>query len=190
MTTGRVLMAGLAGGVAMFFWVSLAHMATPLATIGISQINGNETAVLEALHTSLGNNGGMYVFPGLDLNSNRSDAMKAYDAKLIGNPSGILIYHPPGMKSLTAGQLISEFLAEMLEAMLAIWLLSKTGITSMAGRIGFVATAGLLASLPTNVSYWNWYGFPGSYTLTYMAIQIAGFTVAGIAAAFVLRRAV
>jgi hypothetical protein len=44
-----------------------------------------------------------------------------------------------------------------------------------------------LASLPTNVSYWNWYGFPGSYTASYMAIQIAGFVVAGIVAALVLR---
>jgi hypothetical protein len=50
-----------------------------------------------------------------------------------------------------------------------------------------VATTGILASLPTNVSYWNWYGFPGSYTASYMAIQIAGFIVAGIVAALVLR---
>jgi hypothetical protein len=80
-----------------------------------------------------------------------------------------------------------EFLVELLEAMLAVWLLAQTPITSVAGRIGFVATAGILASLPTNVSYWNWYGFPGSYTASYMAIQIAGFIVAGIVAALVLR---
>jgi hypothetical protein len=61
-------------------------------------------------------------------------------------------------------------------------------ITSFGGRTGFVTIAGLLASLPTNISYWNWYGFPGSYTAGYMATQIIGFTVAGVAAAAVLRR--
>ncbi len=189
MSTARVLLAGLAGGIAMFFWASIAHMATPLARVGISQISGNEPALLNALHTSLGNKPGLYIFPALDLNASQADAMKAYDAKLVDNPSGILIYHPPGARSLTPGQLLTEFLAEMIEAVLAIWLLSKTAITSIAGRIGFVACAGLLASLPTNISYWNWYGFPGSYTATYMLIEIIGFTLAGVAASFVLRRA-
>jgi hypothetical protein len=45
----------------------------------------------------------------------------------------------------------------------------------------------LLASLATNVSYWNWYGFPASYTLAYMSTQIVGFLVAGVAASLVLR---
>jgi hypothetical protein len=187
MSTSRVLFAGLAGGIAMFFWASIAHMATPLARVGISQINGNESAVLGALHASLGDKPGLYVYPSLDLNSPQADAMKAYDAKLVDNPSGILIYHPPGARSLTPGQLITEFLAEMLEAMLAIWLLSKTAITGMGGRIAFVASAGVLASLPTNISYWNWYGFPASYTAVYMLIEIIGFALAGTAAAFVLR---
>lgn len=60
-------------------------------------------------------------------------------------------------------------------------------ITSLAGRIGFVTLVGLLASLATNVSYWNWYGFPASYTLAYMSTQIVGFLVAGVAASLVLR---
>ncbi len=190
MTQTRVLIAGLVGGIAMFFWMSLAHMAiSPLATAGISQIKTNESAVLDTLRTNLGTSSAMYVFPALDLTRPQADAMKDYDAKLVSNPSGILIYHPPGAKSLTPGQLITEFLAEMLEAMLAIWLLSKTNITSLAGRIGFVAAAGLLASMPTNISYWNWYGFPSAYTIAEMATQIIAFSIAGIVAAFILRRA-
>jgi hypothetical protein len=185
MTKTRVLIAGLLGGLAMFIWMSIAHMALPLARFGISNITSNEPAVLDSLHANLGNSSGMYVFPSL---GDEADAMKQYDAKLVSNPSGILIYHPPGGKSLTAKQLISEFLVELLEAVLAVWLLSKTVITSFGGRIGFVTIAGLLASLPTNISYWNWYGFPGSYTAGYMATQIIGFTVAGVAAAAVLRR--
>lgn len=75
--------------------------------------------------------------------------MKNYEAKLVTNPSGLLIYHPPGAKSLTPGLLVTEFLVEVMEALLAVWLLGQAGITSLGGRIGFVATAGVLASLPT-----------------------------------------
>ena len=192
MTRGRVFLAGLAGGVAMFLWASLAHMVLPLGGVGITEITSNETALLDSMHQSLGNAPGLYMFPALGLASgaSRNDAMKNYDAKLVTNPSGLLIYHPPGAESLTPGRLITEFLLELLEAVLAIWLLAQTGITSIGGRIGFVAAAGILASLPTNVSYWNWYGFPASYTASYMAIQIVGFAVAGAVAALVLRRKV
>jgi len=191
MTKSRVLMAGLAGGVAMYLWASLAHMVLPLGAVGITEIPANESAMLDAMRQSLGNSPGLYMFPSFGWKqgeNSRSEAMKNYDAKLVTSPSGLLIYHPPGEKSLTPGRLIIEFLVELLEAVLAVWLLAQTGINSLAGRIGFVATAGLLASLPTNVSYWNWYGFPGNYTATYMAVQIAGFAIAGVAAAFVLRR--
>jgi hypothetical protein len=179
----------------MFVWMSVAHMALPFGSIGVSEITDSETAVLNSMHASLGDKPGLYMFPGFGLNTgehsmNRSDAMRNYDAKLVSNPSGLLIYHPPGAKSLTGGQLAAEFLVEMLEAMLAIWLLAQTRITSLGGRIGFVALTGLLASLPTNFSYWNWYGFPADYTAVYMAIQIVGFIVAGTTAAFVLRRQV
>ena len=39
-----------------------------------------------------------------------------------------------------------------------------------------------------SVSYWNWYGFPSVYIGGYMLIQIIGFFVVGVVAAFVLRK--
>ena len=87
--------------------------------------------------------------------------MKNYDAKLAVSPSGLLIYHPPGQQSLTPGQLISEFLAELLESLLAVVLLAQTRFTTFGTRLGFVTVVGILASLPTNVSYWIWWmAFP------------------------------
>jgi hypothetical protein len=39
-----------------------------------------------------------------------------------------------------------------------------------------------------SVPYWNWYGFPTDYTRGYMVIQIVGFLLVGIVAAFLLRK--
>jgi hypothetical protein len=183
--TKRVILAGLLGGVAMFLWSSVAHVALPLGRTGIKEIP-SEPAVLSAMHTSLGEAHGFYVFPAV---GQGPDAMKQYAQKLAANPSGILIYHPPGAQALTAGQLVTEFLTELIESLLAVFLLAQTRLSSFASRLGFVVIAGVIAALVTNVSYWNWYGFPTSYTAAYMGIQIVGFLCVGLVAAAMLKPA-
>ena len=76
----------------------------------------------------------------------------------------------------------------MLQAILVIWLLAQTRIGSFDGRVGFVLIAGILTAITTNVSYWNWYGFPGIYTASYILIEIVGFVLVGVVATLVLRR--
>jgi hypothetical protein len=92
-----------------------------------------------------------------------------------------------GAKSLTAGQMIAEFVTECLEALLAAILLSRTRIPTYAGRVGFVTLLGVLASMATNLSYWNWYGFPVDYTAVYIMIEIVGFICVGLVAAWQVR---
>ncbi len=67
-----------------------------------------------------------------------------------------------------------------------MFLLAQTRIVSFVGRVGFVLVVGILAAITTNVSYWNWYGFPGAYTASYMLIQIIGFLLVGVVAALLL----
>jgi len=67
-----------------------------------------------------------------------------------------------------------------------VFLLAQTRIVSFVGRVGFVLVAGILAAITTNVSYWNWYGFPSAYTASYILTQIVGFFLVGGVAALVL----
>jgi hypothetical protein len=50
-----------------------------------------------------------------------------------------------------------------------------------------VTTVGAAAAITTNISYWNWYGFPASYTAAYMTTEIVGFVAAGIVAGAVVK---
>jgi hypothetical protein len=61
-----------------------------------------------------------------------------------------------------------EFGTELLETLIAIGLLSLTRLGTFGGRLGFFALLALLAAIATNISYWNWYGFPTVYTASYM----------------------
>ena len=188
----RILLAGILGGIAMFVWTSIAHMALPLGETGINEIP-NESALLSAMQSSIGDKTGLYVFPGLGVGKNatreaKNEAMKQMQQRIATNPSGILMYHPPGRPFGFGKSLAVEFSTEVLQAILVIWLLAQTRIGSFAGRVGFVLIAGILAAITTNVSYWNWYGFPAVYTANYILIEIVSFVLVGVIAALVLRR--
>jgi uncharacterized membrane protein YkgB len=188
----KILLAGILGGIVMFIWTSIAHMALPLGEAGLGEIP-NESTVLSAMQSNIGDQTGLYVFPGRGLGKNatrqeKEEAMKHMSEKIAMNPSGILMYHAPG-RPLSFGKLLGvEFGTELLEAILVVFLLAQTRIATFAGRVGFVLVAGILAAIATNVSYWNWYGFPCVYTASYMLIQIVGFLCVGIVAALVLRK--
>jgi hypothetical protein len=188
----RILLAGILGGIVMFVWTSIAHMALPLGEAGINEIP-NESAVLSAMQSSIGDKTGLYIFPGLGVGKNatreqKSEAMKQMQQRIAANPSGILMYHPPGRPFAFGKSLAVELAIEVLQAILVIWILAQMRIGSFAGRVGFVLIAGVLAAITTNVSYWNWYGFPGLYTASYILIEIVGFVLVGVAAGLVLRK--
>ena len=188
----RILLAGLLGGIAMFIWTSIAHMALPLGEAAVSEIP-NEAAVLNAMQSNIGEKSGFYIFPGFGLGPNataeeQKEAMKHMGEKMEQNPVGLLIYHPAGSRPLVMPRYLTiEFLSELLAAFLAVFLLAQTRLTSFWARVGFVVVAGILAAIATNISYWNWYGFPGLYTASYIFIQVVGFLCVGIVAALVLK---
>jgi len=176
----------------MFAWTSIAHMALPLGEAGITEIP-NESAVLNSMQSNIGDKAGLYIFPGLGLGENasreeKSQAMKGMQQRIAANPSGILMYHPPGRQFAFGKSLAIEFSTELLEAILVIWLLAQTQIARFGGRVGFVLLAGILAAIATNVSYWNWYGFPGAYTASYMLTEVIGFLLVGIVAGLMSRK--
>jgi hypothetical protein len=187
----KILLAGILGGIAMFIWSFIAHDLLPLGEIGIQQFH-DEGPMLDAMKTNLGDAEGLYHFPGHRAGPNptrqeKEDAMKRAMEKAASGPSGILLYHPS--RQFSFGKLLGvEFVTEVVEAILAVFLLAQTMIGSFFGRVGFVFVAGLVAAIATNVPYWNWYGFPCVYTVSYMSIQIIGFLCVGIVAGLVLRK--
>ena len=190
----RILAAGILGGVAMFPWLSLAHVVLGTGSVGIKDIP-NEQAMLGAMRSNLLQSG-FYFFPGLGLppGASRADqnaAMKVYAQKIQDGPSGILVYHPSGQRAFSSGQLLIEFGTNIVQGILSALLLSLAiGLRSYATRVGFVTVAGLLAGITTNTSYWNWYGFPGSYTVAYAFTEIVGFLCVGLVAAAIVKHGV
>ena len=188
--TTRAFLAAVLGGIVMFIWSFIAHDMLPLGETGMREFN-NEDQVLDALKTNVGDAPGLYHFPGHKAGPNatrqeRDEAIKRAMEKAASGPSGLLVYHPT--RQFSFGKLLgTEFATELLEAILAVFLLTQTGIQTFGGRVGFVLVVGILGAITTNIPYWNWYGFPSNYTAAYMLIEIVGFLWVGLVAALVLK---
>jgi hypothetical protein len=176
----RILIAGLLGAIAMFVWTSIAHVATPLGQAGFSQIP-NEAAVLSAMQTNIAKPG-LYFFPWVDMKA--PGAMQRQAEVMKTNPWGFVIYHPPGASTDMAPLMVEEFAKELAMSLIAALLLSMAAVATFMGRVGFVTLIGVIGALTTNGSYWVWYGFPTSYTLAYMFVDLMSMVVAGAAIAW------
>jgi len=186
----RKLLAGILGGLAFFAWSSVAHVVLPLGETGIQEIP-NEQAVTSAMKANITADG-MYFFPGYGLpatasHSEKMAAMRNNAAKYKANPTGVLIYHPAGQDALSLRPLLTELGTNMLQVLLAAFLLGQTTLASFAARWRFVTVAGLLAAISTNISYWTFFGFPGNYTVAYIFIVFMGFVFAGLVAAAIVK---
>ena len=187
----RIFFAGILGGIVMFIWSFVAHEVLPIGKMGIKQMP-NEDAITSALQTNLGDNPGFYIFPsgGFIPGATREQkeaAMKKAEEQMAAGAAGVLIYRPKRIFNFPK-RLGIEFATEVLESLLAVFLLAQTGIRGFGGKVGFILTAGILAAITTNVPYMNWYGFPKIYGVGYMTTQIVGFLLVGIVAALLIRK--
>ena len=178
----RVVIAGILGGIAMFIWATVAHVATPLATAGLSPLPGGDIAVAH-LHQQLGDKTALYFFPyaaGKDAKS-----MADQEAKVASGPSGLLAYQGPSQGAFPR-QMAVEFGLEIVESILvAVLILGAAGFSS---RMRLAVAIGVVAAITTNFSYWNWYGFNAAYTLANGFTELVKYLVAGAVVAWWLGR--
>jgi ABC-type transport system substrate-binding protein len=181
----RILIAGLLGAIAMFVWTAIAHMATPLAFTGFSKMQ-NEHAVLATLPSGIGKKPGLYFYPWVDPKDPHMEQTATALMKV--NPNGFIVYHPAGTNYDMMPLMMQEFAKELAQSLIAAFLLSLTMIAGYLGRVGFVTLIGAFGALGTDASYLIWYGFPCSYTLAQMTIEIVGALAAGLVIAWWIGR--
>lgn len=182
----RLVLAALAGAVAMFVWTAVAHMVTPLGRVGFEQMP-NEAPALSQMQTSIGAKDGFYIFPWVDPND--PQMMQKYNDRAKSGPSGMLLYRGAGhaMGESMTPMLIKEFAKQFVESLIFAWIVSMIAF-GFSTRVMAVTAMGLAAGIATNISYWNWYGFPLDYTMAQVFMEVVSALVAGLAIAFVLGR--
>lgn len=188
----RILLTGIVGGLVLFFWGFMWHEVLGLGLMGIRDIP-NEQAMLTAMKANMPESG-FYIFPAMNVPQGGTSAQKkaaadAVEKKATTGPAGFMIYQSVG-KALSGGLLLTEFGTNVLQALIVAFLLAQTGLKRYSSRLGFATAMGLLAAITTNVSYWNWYGFGGVYTIGYISYVFLGYLFLGIVAAAIVKASV
>lgn len=171
----RVLIAGILGGIAMYVWASVAHLS-PLGAVGVKPVP-NQAVAVATLKLDLGESRGLYVFPG---------AMAAKGGPATG-AAGLIVYSPHAPLTLSPRQLGAEFGLEIVESLLLAGVLALVA-GGFGARFGAALLVGAIAAITTNLSYWNWYGFPVDYTVATGFTELVKYLVAGVVIALVLGR--
>lgn len=193
--TKKIVIGGVLAGIVLFVWSAIAHMLLPIGQMGIRTIP-NEDAVIAAMKANI-KEPGFYFVPGEGMTAAASlpkdqqqAAMEAWSKKYEEGPRGILIYHPTGEKLFMPRYFIVEFLTDVVVGLIAAFALAMASekLRSFGARIGFVTLLGLLGWVATDVSYWNWYGFPPAYEVGQFLDQIVGMFFAGTVLAIFMRK--
>ena len=190
----RILLAGLAGGVVMFFWGFVSHMLLPLGDAGISYLTYQDE-ILPSISKRI-SKPGLYMFPwpenppGTPAPEN-DESMKQAEEMHKTMPHGLLIYNPPAGPYSMTPHLITEFATNVVSALIAAVLVCMAigSLDSFVKRVLFVAAIGLSAGIAVNVPYWNWYEFPTSFTLAQIVEHVVGFTLVGAVIAAIIKPA-
>lgn len=188
----KILMAGLVGGLVMFLWGFVSHMLLPVGTMGFTQMPVN-SPLLEAMKQNLPAEG-LYAFPGLEVGRKQTEAEDAvWAGKYKMGPNGLLLYHPVGTDPISPQRLAIQLLTDIFGAMLLAYLLvaiaGSTGVqVPLVKLLRIAVAAGLFSWASIEIAYWNWYGFPCAFVLAELIDQLAGWTLATLAMAWLWRR--
>jgi len=170
---GRVLMAGLLAGLAMFFWEMIAHMVLPLGEMGIATLP-NEEATRQLLAQHMGGADGLYFYPDMRAGGEPSPG-----------PWGLLLYHREW--SFSYAVIGWEVLTELVQGLALAMLIAISGVVDFGKRMAIAALVGACAALCVSPGYSIWYGFPLSYTIGQMTVAFVDYLVAGLVIAALLR---
>lgn len=181
----KILIGGVVGGIVLFLWGFVSHMLLPLGEMGV-QNAPNEEALAVALKIAV-SEPGLYALPGMDRTKSQSqEAMQAHMEKVAKGPFGFMVVHPAGRDISLGKRLPIEFGTNVVCALLAAILVTQLR-PGFIVRVACVTLVGLLAGLMTAVPFWNWYGFPTDFTLAQIVLHTAGWFLAGIALAAIVR---
>ena len=184
----QILLGTIVGAVTIFLVSFIWHMVLPFSETGFHNLP-HEEVLATAMRLGI-SDPGIYMFPGMDP-AKRSDPaeMNKWAEKFRRGPTGLIIFQPGGTGFSFPRLLVNQFCFQFLAALVVSVLLamSAPALPQYLRRVLFVALVAVFGSLVIDLPYWNWYGFPGNYTVEHLAEIFFTWGATGFAIAAVVR---
>lgn len=176
---GKVLLAGLIGGLAAFGWGVVSHLVLHVGDMGIQKLP-REASVMESLSDQI-SRPGLYVFPGYEPGTELSEKQQAdLEERYRRGPTGLLVFHPEGRAWMSGPRFAIQAAGDVLSAFVASVLLAMMTRVGYLRRVLFVTLLGVFAWASLDVPAWNWYRFPDEYTLGRLLDALGRWFCAGL----------
>lgn len=176
----RVLIAGLAGGFAVFVWTAISWMGIGWHNVDMRNIpNGDQVIAELSQHLD---EEAIYHYPGMP-GSDEGMSEEAYIEKFKKGPViNMLVYSPAGFDPMSPMAFLSGLFFNILSALLAAYLLSMAvgKLPGYGQRVLFVAVLGVFAAIVGPIMEWNWWHFPTGFSMVNAADSIVTWTIAGL----------
>lgn len=172
----RPLVKGsLAGGTLLILWSMASWMFLPWHDAVIGKVAREDlfTAVLEESVPA----SGVYLYPN-----------PGAEESVPGQGPLVFMSVKKGAVTGMGGALLISFLIQTGTAFLMTLLLLQAPALGLGGRVLFGALALGMGGLTVHGSQWNWFCFPGDYTLVALTDLVVSGALAGLAAHWALRR--
>jgi hypothetical protein len=187
----KIFLAGLLGGLVLFAWEFVAHMATGLGEAGVRALP-QEAPIQAAIKGNIPD-AGLYIFPAPEdrpgmTSDEKKKAMNTSMERARTEAGGMMVVFPKGREYNFGSMLAMQFVLDALSILLAAFLLSKAvSVKGYLPRALFVGAIGLLPSLRVDLPQWNWYGFPVTFAAAQALVHVVGFLLAGLVLAKLIR---
>lgn len=184
----RVVIAGIIGGIVMFMWGAVWHMALPFSEAGMG-LPTQQQAVLDAIAPTTSGEG-IYMYPSISPDKMGDEAaMQTFAEQARGKPYALVVYQPGGnpINQSMGPNLVKQLVTCILAALVMAWVLSL-GAWGFGRRVMVAGAMALFAWISISVPHWNWYMFPASFTASALVEQLVGWLLAGAAIAWWLGR--
>ena len=179
---GKILVAGLLGGILLFGWGAVVHMFLLADTPGIEACPAQE-AVMATLKSNI-SQPGVYALATFETGAVPA-SLKEYETSIDG-PHGLLVYQPAGKMEMSPMKMGIELASNVLAAIFVAF--AVRGIVGgYFGRVAGAICFGVVAWLSISVSQWNWYEFTWEFVQVDLVDQVGGWFLAGLAIAAIAK---
>lgn len=184
----QILLAGALAGIVLFAWSAVSWMALPWRHFVINDLP-REAEIVSTLRWRLAQSG-VYQFPSAEVNDADTAASneQSWGEKVREGPVGMLIYDADGMDPANPIYFLRGLALNLIAGMLAASVLAAASpnLAPYWKRAGFVALIGVIASVATHLSAWNWMHHPPEYAAALAADTTIGWILAGLAMAAII----
>lgn len=184
----RHFLAALCGAVVVFLWSLFSMMVLPWHQNNMNKFN-NEHQVAHVIRENA-TMSGIYILPNT---FSYNDSTPQHEVE---NGIGILERGPfmfasimqNGVGPMSAWPFVIGFLIDFAGALILTWMILMTTGLSFGRIVTFVMLFGLSIGIISQLPDWNWWGFPFVYVFISMMDILIGWTLAGYAIAYFIRK--